>query len=169
MYFPGDMENAGYSKLSSGANSAQLYENLTFENGEFKNNTTPYAIPSEDDTATAIYNKLASDATALGLGVNDLLNNIVIYQEAHHGINNSEKAVWKLNINRSDGIYAIAETATNMSTYAGFNSAKTYWYTLGNIPAERKLRVGDSTIDGIGCAINMIGDTTCSQYTSLLP
>ena len=169
MYFPGDMENAGYSKLSSGANSAQLYENLTFENGEFKNNITPYAIPSEDDTATAIYNKLASDATALGLGVNDLLNNIVIYQEAHHGINNSEKAVWKLNINRSDGIYAIAETATNMSTYAGFNSAKTYWYTLGNIPAERKLRVGDSTIDGIGCAINMIGDTTCSQYTSLLP
>lgn len=166
MYFPGDLENAGYGRLSSGANSAQLFgDNVAFENGDFTSVTTPYTIASEDDTAAAIYDKLASDASALGLNVDTLLNNIVIYQESHHGGNNSEKAVWKLNMNRSSGIYAIAETATNMATTVGFNAAKTYWYTLGNVPAENKLRVGDSTIDGVGCTINTNGNTFCSQYT----
>ena len=167
MYFPGDLENAGYSMLSSGANSSALFEDLDFENGEFIHNVTPYSIPSEDDTATAIYNKLASDASSLNLSVDTLLNNIVIYQESHHGHNNSEKAVWKLNINRASGIYAIEEGGTNMPTTAGFNAAKTYWYTLGNLPAENKIRVGDSTKDGVYCVIDTIGETLCQQYAEL--
>ena len=169
MYFPGDLENAGYSMLSSGANSSALFEDLDFENGEFIHNVTPYSIPSEDDTATAIYNKLASDASSLGVTVNDLLNNIVIYQESHHGHNNSEKAVWKLNINRASGIYAIEEGGTNMPTTASFNATKTYWYTLGNLPAENKIRVGDSTKDGVNCTINTIGTTICTQYEIIYP
>lgn len=164
MYFPGDIENAGYSVLSSGANSAQLYSELNFNGSDFTNNTTPFAIPSEDDTATAIYNKLATDAAALGVPVNNLLDNIAIYQESHHGINNSEKALWKLNLNRSSGIYAIAETASNMINNNSFWLAKTYHYTLGNLPAENKLQVGTNTKDGVGCTINTNGVTSCAHY-----
>lgn len=164
MYFPGDIENAGYGSLSSGVNSSAIYEDIAFQNGDFVNNITPYAIPSEDNTATAIYNKLAADATSLGLPVSTLLNNISIYQESHHGSNNSEKAVWKLGINRASGIYAIQEGATNMATTTSYLKTKTYWYTLGKIPAENKMRVGDSGIDGVHCTINTIGTTLCSNY-----
>lgn len=164
MYFPGDIENAGYGRLSSGANSAAIYEDVAFLNGDFINNITPYAIPSEDDTATAVYNKLANDATSLGLPVDVLLNNIVIYQESHHGGNNSEKAVWKLGINRTSGIYAIEEGSSNMATTSSYPMAKTYWYTLGKIPAKNKIRVGDNNIDGVHCTISTIGTTLCNNY-----
>ena len=164
MYFPGDLENAGYGRLSSGANSAALYEDIVFEDSDFKTNTTPYAIPSEDNTAAAIYDKLASDANSLGISVDTLLNNIVLYQESHHGANNSEKAVWKLNLNRSSGIYAIEEGSTNMINNTSFAMAKTYWYTLGNLPSENKIRVGAGTNDGVSCSINIAGTTTCAGY-----
>lgn len=167
MYFPGDIENAGYSLLSSGSNSGQIYDDFVFENGEFKTNVTPYYIHdirSEDNTATAIYNKLTTDANSLGLSTDDLLQNIVIYQLSHHGINNSEKAVWKLNLNRESGLYAIQESADIIENPSEWRYAKLYYYTLGNVPAENKLRVGISTQDGIDCTINMLGDTTCAAY-----
>lgn len=173
MYFSGDIENAGYGTLSSGANSSQLYDEIKFENGDFKASEFNYSIPSEDNTAIAIRNKLYSDADAQGLSRDSLLNNIVIYQMSHHGINNSEKALWALNLNRSNGVYAIEESSANMLTSNDWRMNKTYSYTLGNLPAEHKLRVGGSTISsgtvtnavlGVGCSINSNGATTCVQY-----
>lgn len=163
MYFTGDIENAGYGMLSNGANSSKIYENLTFEDGEFKTDITPYAIPSEDDTAMAIYNKLADDAESLGVPTETLLNNIVIYQMSHHGANNSDKAIKTLNLNRSSGIYAIAENNNDISNMINFTATKTYYYTLGSLPAENKLWAGDPTKDGVLCKVNVIGVATCTH------
>lgn len=163
-YFANDIENAGYSRLASGANSSQLFENLSFVDGEFVTDVTPYTIPSEINAANSIYDKLSADATAQDVTVDDLLDNIVIYQQSHHGINNNEEALWKLNLNRTEGIYSILENSTNQATNTAWGYAKTYWYTLGNIPAENKLRVGDSTKDGINCRVDMLGDTACVYY-----
>lgn len=163
-YFANDIENAGYSILASGANSAQIFENLSFTNGEFTTDITPYTIPSEINSANAIYDKLNNDAATLNVPVTTLLNNISIYQESHHGINNNEDALWKLNINRPEGIYAILENSANMANTVSWPYTKTYWYTLGNIPEENKLRVGDRTTDGIKCNINMFGTTNCSSF-----
>ena len=168
MYFTGDIENAGYSTLSSGANSSQTYSAFAFQNGDFINNITPYTIPAEDDTAAAIYDKLAADATAQGKTVESLLNNIVLYQMSHHGENNSEKAVWKLNLNRSSGIYAIQDGFVDLATSPKFRLNKTYHYTLGNIPAENKIGVWakdtDTKKNGVNCTVNAVGATTCERY-----
>ena len=163
-YFSGDLENAGYSTLSSGNNSSQIFNDLTFENGDFKTVSNTYVIPAEDNTANAIYNKLATDASSLDTSVNTLLNNIVIYQDSHHGINNSDRAIQKLNLNRSSGIYSIEETFYDMSNTPNFNMTKSYYYTLGNIPANHKIRVGIETKEGVECNINSLGATTCAYY-----
>ena len=168
MYFTGDIENAGYSSLSSGANSSQIYNSFTYKNGNFTGNITPYTIPAEDDTANAVYNKIASDAASQNLPVQALLNNIVLYQMSHHGGNNSEKAVWRLNLNRSSGIYAIQDGNTDMTNSPTFRLTKTYYYTFSNLPAENKISVftkpTDSKKNGVSCTINTVGDANCNRY-----
>lgn len=164
-YFANDIENAGASILDGGLNSSKIYKNLKFENGKFVNDITPYTILSETNAANEVYDKLSKDAKNFEVPVKTLLNNIVIYQESHHGLNNSEDAINKLNLNRKEGIYSILENNTKTSTSGTFSYAKTYWYTLGKIPAENKFRVGTKNgNDGVGCAINMIGETTCDFY-----
>lgn len=161
MYFTGDIENGGYGMLSNGANSSKIYENLTFEDGEFKTDITPYVIPSEDNTAVAVRNKLANDAAALGVSTNALLSNIVVYQLSHHGYNNSEGAIQALGLNRSSGVYAIIENSRDISTMVGINMAKTYYYTLGNIPVANKLWAGDPEKDGVVCTVSVFEKTDC--------
>ena len=168
MYFTGDIENAGYSSLSSGANSSQIYNSFTYKNGNFTGNITPYTISAEDDTANAVYNKIASDAASQNLPVQTLLNNIVLYQMSHHGGNNSEKAVRRLNLNRSSGIYAIQDGNTDMTNSPTFRLTKTYYYTFSNLPAENKISVfakpTDSKKNGVSCTINTVGDANCNRY-----
>lgn len=164
VYLANDLENAGYSTLSGGANSSQIFENLTLENDQFITDVTPFQIPSEINVANSIYAKLEKDAARLGVPVEDLLNNIVIYQQSHHGGNNNEEAVWKLNLNRSENIYAINENKSKQATTTNWRENKSYWYVLSNIPAERKLSVGVNTQNGIDCQINTIGSTVCASY-----
>ena len=83
---------------------------------------------------------------------------------SHHGANNNETAIEKLNLNRANGIYAIQEGSKDMATNTQFGFIKTYWYTLGNIPANRKIRVGDTTNNGTECTITNIGNTNCANY-----
>ena len=161
MYFPGDIENAGYGRLSSGANSSAIYSDVAFEGGDFIENITSYSIPAEDNTANAIYTKLAADASRLGVSVNTMLNNIVVYQMSHHGINNSERAIWKLNMNRGSGIYAIEENSDDMTKSNNFRMTKTYYYTLGNLPAANKIKVGDNARESVICTVENTGASVC--------
>ena len=165
-YFANDIESAGFSSLNSGGNSSQQFENLAFdpESGKFITDVTPYTIPSELNATTSIYNKLSDDAVFLGVTVEELLDNIAIFQESHHGSNNNEEAIWKINLNREDGIYAIEEGSTNQASTTSWAQSKIYYYTLGNLPAENKLRAGDPDKDGIHCTIDMLGDTICAHY-----
>ena len=165
-YFPNDMENAGYDIRQSGSNSARIFENLAFDSntGDFKTDITPYTIPSEINTANKIYTKLSNDASAKGTTVNDLLNNIDIYQMSHHGINNNEEAINKLNLNRNNGIYAIQESHSALENHNNWAATKTYNYTLKNIPAERKMRVGTEDKQGVKCTFNTVNATSCLFY-----
>ena len=155
MYLPGDLENSGYDSLfNSGSNSPQIFRDLTFENGEFKTDITPYRIPSEKTTAVKIRNKLINDSAST--------NDIVIYQETHHGINNDVEAINTLGMNRASGIYAIQEGSPDRTNVTDYRTTKSYYYTLGKIPADRKLRVGTSGKSGVLCTINIVGETTCN-------
>ncbi len=164
VYFPNDVENAGYSTLQGGAASSQVFDNLTFDGTTFATDITPYTIPAETDAANSVYNKIAEDAATTNMPTADNLNNIVIYQISHHGLNNNDSAIEKLNLNRANGIYAIQEGSRDMTTEKQFSYVKTYWYTLGNIPANRKIRVGDTTNNGTECTITSFGNTNCANY-----
>ena len=74
-YFANDLENAGYDIGKGGGNTARIFENLDFNNGDFTTDVTPYTIPSEDKIAIKVRNKIGDDS----------LNNIDIYQISHHG------------------------------------------------------------------------------------
>lgn len=164
MYFANDIENAGYPIMDGGSNSAQILSDFTFRDGEFVSDITPYVIPSEINAANAVYDKLSNDAMSLGVSVDKLVNNIVVYQESHHGINNNEEAVNKLNLNRETGIYSILEDSDNSVIYENYFFIKTYFYTLKNIPGENKFRVGTVTEDGTNCSVDMVGGTNCAFY-----
>ncbi len=154
MYLPGDLENGGYDTLfNSGSNSPQIFDNVSFSNGEFKTDITPFKISSEKTTAEKIKNKLLNDSAST--------EDIVIYQETHHGINNDTQAVNTLGLNRESGIYAIQEGVVERIDNTGFNYTKSYYYTLGKIPSERKIRVGTYGKSGVICTINILGDTLC--------
>jgi hypothetical protein len=165
MYFPGDLENAGDDMLHSGGNSSKLFSNVTFNKTtkKFETDITPYTILSENNVANAIYGKLEQDATKAGLSTEAILNNIVLYQESHHGGNNNTEAVWKLNLNRDTGIYAIQESSDDMKNATGWNLYKTYHYTLGNIPEDHKIRVGTADTTKTKCALNLVGEISCTQ------
>ena len=167
MYFPGDLENAGFSSIESGANTKQIFSNPTFDasTGQFKTDITPYTIASENNVADKIYALLDERATKEGLTTEAVLNNIVLYQASHHGGNNNSNAVWKLNMNRNTGIYAIMECSSNLNKSKGWRGYKTYHYTLGNIPADHKIKVGDKDSIDTECNLGLAGSFTCTQRT----
>ncbi|MBR2753853.1 MBL fold metallo-hydrolase [Candidatus Saccharibacteria bacterium] len=169
-YFPGDMENAGQSTLANSSNSSQLLSDpVTFNNNQFNTDITPYQILSETNVAQSIYNKLYQDASSNSISVNDLLNNISIYQLAHHGSNNNDKAMHILNFDqRSKDLYTIQESSVDLSSSDWFRSAKVYHRIFKNLPPENKLLVGNKAKkdEGITCEITTSGNTSCHYYYS---
>ena len=60
------------------------------------------------------------------------LNNIVLYQVAHHGFNNDKAAMDVLNLNRSD-IYAVTPTTANIKSSKSSRTARTYYNNLKKV------------------------------------
>ena len=154
-YFPGDVENAGYSAMASGGNSTEMYQNIVFDNTNkvFKNKIQwAPGVGAEIKAASAVRSKILGDGNSL--------NDIVIYQMSHHGLNNSDEAVSKLDLNRETGIYAIEENSVNMSDTVSWNYTKTWYYTLGEVGSNR-LRVGRDAYNRVNCSVTMEGSTKC--------
>ena len=164
-YFPNDIENGGFSAIESGGSATTLFRDLRFEDGEWKQDITPERIPSEINAANAVYEKLAAEAEQAGIPVEDMLHRIVLYQMAHHGYNNNEQAIARLDLNRGDGIYAIQDGGADpYAAGTSYSLAKTYFYTLGDIPADHKIRVGTRGQLGTECRIEEDGSVSVRTY-----
>lgn len=157
-YFANDLENAGYDTREGGFNSARLFDNdrskIKLSNdGDLTGDITPYLIPSETNVARSIRTKLGN-----------AVSNIDIYQMSHHGLNNNREAIELLHLNRENGIFAIEENHAEMSTANSWSYINVYYYTLGKIPAERKMKVGTADKNGVKCDVNTQDGTTCEFY-----
>ena len=164
MYFANDIENFGYDAFpdSDGiyGNGYDVFytEKPDFSNGEFVGTKVDIPkSPQETQAAISISNKLGS-----------ALNDIVIYQESHHGFNNAPDALNILNINRSSNPpYAIATVGEDPSLSRYFHEARGYYYSLKNIPVDHKMYTGENN-DGVTCYINNSGGYGCSYGVNLV-
>ena len=167
VYVPGDLENNGYYPLGEfdtaynqtihGVAKTYYYEyklvnnvpKFIVKNNKFTKSTkTPIVkAPSEYLTALNIKNKFK-----------DILGNIVIYQAAHHNLNNSEEAINTLNINRSD-VYVVSPSG-NSSKSKNFRHIFST-YSLRN---TQMLFTGIEKQNGIKCTITSSSKTKCAGY-----
>ena len=169
MYFPSDLDNNGYplfganntsfnTKIySSGstyyyANNGKSGKNRTwtFTNNKLVKATTPLNVneASEFKVAKRISDKLGSNKS-----------NIVIYQQSHHGQNNSLDAITKLGLNNNK-VYAVAPNYTNpkSSTIMAYVISNNYTLSKAN-----KLFSGGNK-NGIYCFIKYDDTYKCSEY-----
>ncbi|MDO4747098.1 MAG: InlB B-repeat-containing protein, partial [Candidatus Saccharibacteria bacterium] len=158
MYFPNDIENAGYDFAPSngvfGNSWTSVYKNPRFVNGRFETLTSNSKFASETEASRAIKTKLGAD-----------VKNIVIYQMAHHSYNVAPDAINMLDLNRSDNVpYTIATTAHGLSNSRWFEIERTYYYALGNLPSQNKMRTTKDN-DGVYCSIAAGGSHYCRYYS----
>ena len=158
MYFPNDIENVGYDITTLdgvfGNGFTTIYHNPTFVNGEFS------GLVSEDRLAQE---SIASRSIKAKLGEN--VKDIVIYQMSHHSYNVAPDAVNLLSLNRSENApYAIATSTYDMPTTKTFDVARSYYYSLGNLPAENKMSTTNDD-DGVYCSITAGGNYYCRYYS----
>lgn len=180
VYIPNDIENNGYSVFGTysesglkqgfkydtiyGNGTTYYYEN-TYKSTKSKNNS--WTIKNDKFVKGINSIKKASETRVANkiretIGESNL-NNIVIYQQSHHGLNNAKDAIDTLKLNRSSGnkVYAIA---TNSHTGVSSNNAllaRSYYYTLSNATI---LASGHYKYDGIYCYIKYDDSYNCS-YT----
>ena len=180
VYIPSDLENNGYPLLGEynnvfkgnvyGNGSTRPFEDWTINNGVLtliSTNVNPVKIASESRVAKRIKEYIGSKN----------LDNIVIYQESHHGINNAKDAINLLNLNRKN-VIAIIAARTNGEGAVNARLAMGYESILSNIPSQNKISTGaykksngkfDSckSSDSVGCT-NKIGVrciiTTTGKY-----
>ena len=180
VYIPNDLENNGYSVFGtyseSGLNQGFKYDTIygngttyyyenTYKSTKSKNNS--WTIKNDKFVKGINSIKKASETRVANkiretIGESNL-NNIVIYQQSHHGLNNAKDAIDTLKLNRSSGnkVYAIA---TNSHTGVSSNDAllaRSYYYTLSNATI---LASGHYKYDGVYCYIKYDDSYNCS-YT----
>ena len=156
-YFPSDLENIGYRLTPEDGIYANgytvLYENpedfYNSETGEINpSNINPtIKVPSETNIAKRIKTDFGEAA----------VNNITIYQAAHHHLNNAPDAINEVNLNKPS-TYSIATYRDNLGGYRiTFDATRYQYYALDKAV---KLYTGHSA-DGISCIINAAGTTYC--------
>ncbi len=153
MYFPGDLDNNGYGftlgESIYGPGTQIVYENLKYDTSlkKFTTMLPRVKVASETNVAKAIKAKLG-----------DNIKYITIYQQSHHGINNSLDALKTLNLNRS-GVYAIMPSISITSN--SFLKSSSYYYKLNK---TKQLYTGGTDKLGVKCTINYSGSTSCSEW-----
>ena len=168
IYIPSDLENNGYSPFGEydkkygviiHGYSPTYYVDYELKDGlprfivennklKLHSNIPNVKKPQDYITALNIKNKF-----------NDVINNLVIYQQAHHGLNNSKAAMDLLNLNQ-EGVYTIAPIGANPITSHLFPALETeYLLNRTNIMFS-----GGKNKNGIRCTINNLGKTLCDKY-----
>ena len=162
MYFPNDIENVGYDIIPTngvfGNGFTTIYHDPTFGNGHFVGLASDDKLAPETEASRSI-------KTKLGTNVKD----IVIYQMSHHSYNVAPDAVDLLSLNRSENApFAISTSTYNMATTRSFDVARSYYYSLGNLPERNKMNSSNDN-DGVYCSITAGGNYYCRYYAEADP
>ena len=155
-------EELGKNSITNEEYDANKYY-WRFENNFFqfrksgKDDKITVKRPSEYQVAETLFNTIG------GQNVDD----IVIYQESHHGYNNDSASVNLLGLNRKD-IYTIATLGFNPNADNGTNYLFLIAYghnvTLSNVPRDHQLYVAGNDGQGVVCIVPYEGKTTCMNY-----
>ncbi len=168
IYLPGDLENNGYDPFGEYDNNYKTtihggiatypyfykesngYPFAFFDGKKLRVDTfyTLYKVPAEYAVAKQVTNKFS-----------DMAGNITIYQESHHGLNNAPEALDVLKVN-SNKTYSITPAGTDPRISYQYRILRGQYY-LGN---SNIMFTGGSDKNGIKCAINGSGKTTCNKY-----
>jgi hypothetical protein len=202
IYVPSDLQNNGYTVAFDGYNDAitnwYSYRNsddtsLKYEENipkissesyitEFTMNVTaatkkkiyknteelvfPVRVKAETKTAEAIANYIINEN-------HDSLNDLVIYQQAHHGRNNAPSAINALNLNNGEVTkYSIGVSPYDSETAAHSFDYRTQVYTLSNTQkmyTGKKYPIDEAYCNGGGgviCTINSYGEYECHYVYS---
>ena len=165
IYLTGDIENVGFGVFPSnytkgnetfkkvhGNGASIYYKNITFDGERFKGEYNIKA-PSE----TRINNNIANSSK-----YKNVKNNIVIYQQSHHGFNNAKDAIDALGLN-NDKVYAVASTSTIVGEGAKrtFYRCLPYNLTLTNTVSSGRFLYSGSSKNGVYCNIKYNGEANC--------
>ena len=185
IYFANDLDNFGYDVIPTKTNVAyyDYNEGLTYkQNLSVYGNGRGVIRKNTDLGSSIIGNRVASETrTALEIAsqLGDNINNIVIYQQSHHGINDAPDVTGHdrtnangeilghedgiLNLNRR-GIYAIANMRSNPTKQQAFVYLRSYYYAL-NMVGDNRLLTGikrnKKSVNGVSCIIDVNGNTGC--------
>ena len=169
IYLPSDIENNGYDPFGEydsslkttihGGIATYPYRTITsgdnyiyaFSNGnrlEKNTDIKTFPIAAEYLTAKRVTEKFS-----------DIKGNITIYQESHHGLNNSPEAISLLGVN-SGSTYSIAPTGADPILSNQFRVLRGQYYLGKSII----MYTGNQKVNGIKCTINGSGRTACNNY-----
>ena len=125
MYFANDLDNNGFDLTGKkvdgtmvyGTGASYMINSKTYSKGKYlhKKSDLKESIAKKNDNAKANNVEVPSEYRVAKNIVTylekngDSVNDIVIYQQSHHGQNNSPEAIKILNLNRSN-VYAVATT-----------------------------------------------------------
>ena len=158
LYFPSDLENNGYSHVgnynqvydvtltSHGVSYFYKYDNSTQkfivdnENKLIVDNDKIVQIPREYEISLAIKNKIGADN----------LDKLILYQASHHGINVDKASIDVLNINRRNMnvVFTRHKTINPLPEDRKHYLARSYYYTLDEVPTEKKYYSSGKDDDG---------------------
>lgn len=177
VYIPSDLENNGYAFFGSAGKDDKnntdgglAYGTATLRykiNGTYdrldnyaKNQTPPVTIARSYGVAKAIRSQLGND-----------LNKIVIYQNAHHGSNDTEETINTLNLNRSVGynnepLYTVTLYNTYFDSSKQAAKAKARYKTMKNAyESGYNITTGLSADSYAHFVFDKDGKLTCTKGT----
>lgn len=166
-FVPGDLENNGYYPFGEydsnygttihGVVSSYYPQYkmvgkeprfIVSNNSYKKSSVTPTVkVPSDYKVARDMVNKFG-----------DIKGNITIFQEAHHGLNNSPEMISTLGLNKGS-VYSITPVGSDPRTSNSIRSLMSSYYLRNS-----KIMFTGGNKQGIKCVINSSGQTSCSSY-----
>ena len=169
IYLPADVENNGYdpfgeyddklkTTIHGGMATYPYYTRTTGDNYiyAFRDGNRLRKDPDKKTFEVAAEYLTAKKVTEK---FSDIKGNITIYQESHHGLNNSLESLTLLGVN-SKSTYSIAPTGTNPIKSNQFRVLRGQYYLRNS----NIMYTGDENKNGIKCTINGSGKTTCNNY-----
>ncbi len=178
-YIPSDLENNGVRyegelvTIKGYNNDVQNLDGAKKNQWYITGNGSTYPIASKLRKETDGYHFDSKDSdryiaareliTALEirkfLGAN--LNNIVLYQVAHHGFNNDKAAMDVLNLNRGS-VYAVAPTTANIKGSKSSRMTRTYYNNLTKVKNNDHFYVSSYAEENKGATFTLKDDGTIS-------
>lgn len=168
VYLPSDIENNGYSPFGEYDKNYGVtihgYISTNFYSYKLVNGEPRFIIKNNQlvgSTKTKNVKKAAAYITAKNIKekFKDIIGNITVYQQAHHGLNNYEEVVNLLKLNNSS-VCAVTPIGSNPNNSLNFHIASGQYY----LNKTKAMFPGGNNVGGVKCIINSVGKTTCNNY-----